>query len=270
MTSSRMNQAAGDRGVWPRRCRTTRLSMVLAAAAGGESADAARAGLYREYFYPVYALIAARRGREAAEELTQAFFVERMIGSKDLEQFDPQKCRRFRSWLFTAVESFLKNEWKARRRKCRDERRTFALDFASAEVRFMHDPALDPESRYNRAWAMCVLSHVIARLRREYCASVPSANRARSEVCFDALKVFLPGPELEASAYNGVAASLGLSPDLIKRRVCLMRERFGEQLREHLGELVSSDEEVDSEIQFLYEALRIPVSAYELHGQYRQ
>jgi len=270
MTSSRMNQRAGDRGVWPRRCRTTRLSMVLAAAAGGESADDARAGLYREYFYPVYALIAARRGREAADELTQAFFVERMIGSKDLEQFDPQKCRRFRSWLFTAVESFLKNEWKARRRKCRDVRRTFALDFASAEVRFLQDPALDPESRYNRAWAMCVLSNVITRLRREYCASAPPANRARTEVCFDALKVFLPGPELEASAYNGVASSLGMSPDLIKRRVCLMRERFGEQLREHLGELVTSDEEVDSEIQFLYEALRMPASEYELRGQYRQ
>ncbi|HET7545115.1 MAG TPA: hypothetical protein VFK05_34860 [Polyangiaceae bacterium] len=246
------------------------MSLVLAAAAGGESAEAARAGLYREYFYPVYALIAARRGREAAEELTQAFFVERMIGSKDLEQFEPTKCRRFRSWLFTAVESFLKNEWKARRRKCRDVRRTLALDFASAEIRFLQDAALDPESRYNRAWAMCVLSNVIARLRREYCASVPGASRARAEACFDALKVFLPGPELEASAYKDVATALGLSTDLIKRRVYLMRERFGEQLREHLGELVLSDDEIDSEIEFLYQALRVPVSEYERRALYRQ
>jgi len=241
--------------------------MVLTAKSGGESA---LAELYRGYFYPVYALIAARRGREAAEELTQAFFVERMIAKKDLARFDPEKCRRFRSWLFTAVESFLKNEWKAQRCQRRDVRRTLALDFESAEIRFVRDPALDPERRYNRAWALCVLSNVIARLRREYCASVPRANRVQAEACFDALKIFLPGPELEESAYEGVAAALGMSTARIRRRVCLLRERFGEQLREHIGELVASDAEIDAEIQFLYQALRLPPSQYELRGQYCQ
>jgi DNA-directed RNA polymerase specialized sigma24 family protein len=257
-------------GLWPRRCRTTRLSMVLAAASGGESAEAALGGLYQAYFYPVYALMAARRGRQAAEELTQAFFVERILGSNDLARFDPSRCRRFRSWLFTAVENFLKNEWNTKRRQCRDVRRTLSLDFEAAEIRFLKDPASDPESRYNRAWALCVLANVITRLRAEYCASVPRANRARAEACFDALKVFLPGPELEDSAYQALVVPLGLSTDLIKRRVCLLRERFGEQLREHLAELVASDEEVDSEIQFLYRALHVPPSQYELHGVYRQ
>jgi DNA-directed RNA polymerase specialized sigma24 family protein len=270
MAISGTDEWLANDAVWPRRCRTTRLSMVLAAAAGGESGEAALGGLYQAYFYPVYALIAARRGREAAEELTQAFFFERMVRGKDLARFDPEKCRQFRGWLFTAVESFLKNEWKARRRKCRDARKTLALDFESAEIRFLREPTTDPESRYNRAWALCVLSNVIARLRREYCGSAPRAARARAAVCFDALKVFLPGPELEESAYEGVAAALDMSTDRIKRRVCHMRQRFGEQLREHLAELVVSDEDVDAEIQFLYQALHLPPSQYELHGQYRQ
>jgi DNA-directed RNA polymerase specialized sigma24 family protein len=259
-----------NNGVWPRRCRTTRLSMVLAAASGGESAEAAFSGLYQAYFYPVYALIAARRGRQAAEELTQAFFVERMLAGNDLARFDPNRCRRFRSWLFTAVENFLKNEWKRNRRQCRDVRRTLSLDFEAAEIRFLKEPATDPESRYNRAWALCVLSNVITRLRGEYCASVPRASRARAEACFDAFKVFLPGPELEESSYQGLVGPLGMSTDLIKRRVCLLRERFGEQLREHLAELVASDEEVDSEIEFLYGALQVPPSQYDLHSVYRQ
>jgi DNA-directed RNA polymerase specialized sigma24 family protein len=243
---------------------------VLDAASGGESAHAALGGLYREYFYPIYALIAARRGRDAAEELTQAFFVERMIGSNDLVRFDREKCRRFRTWLFTAVESFLKNEWKAKRRKCRDVRKTLALDFEAAEIRFLGDPALDPERRYDRAWALCVLSNVIARLRHDYCASVPRAERAHAEVCFEALKVYLPGPELEESAYQGVAATLGMSADRIKRRVRLLRERFGEALRVRLSELVVSDDEVDAEIQFLYRALHLPPSQYDLHRHYTQ
>jgi DNA-directed RNA polymerase specialized sigma24 family protein len=270
MINSGSDEWIGNNGLWPRRCQTTRLSLVLAAASGGKAAEPALAGLYRAYFYPVYALMAARRGREAAEELTQAFFVERMLDSADLARFDPKKCRRFRSWLFTAVESFLKNEWKTKRRKCRDVRRTLSLDFEAAEIRFLNDPAIDPESRYNRAWALCVLSNVITRLRHECCASVPQAERADAEACFDALKVFLPGPELEASAYQGVATALGMSPELIKGRVCRLRERFGEQLREHLAELVVSDEEVESEIRFLYEALHLPPSLYDLHRLYRQ
>jgi DNA-directed RNA polymerase specialized sigma24 family protein len=259
-----------ERKLWPRRFRTTRLKVVLAAAAGGKSAGWAHAALYQTYFYPVYALIAARRGRAAAEELTQAFFVERMVGSRDLARFDPDKCRRFRNWLSTAVESFLKNDWTAQRRKRRDVRRTLALDFEGAEHRFLNDPATEPESRYNRGWALCVLSHVIARLRCEYCASTPRENGPCAEAWFDALKRFLPGPELEESAYQEVAVSLGTTTDVIKQRVFRLRERFGEQLREYLAELVASDEEVDSEIQFLYDALQLPPSQYERHGIYRQ
>jgi DNA-directed RNA polymerase specialized sigma24 family protein len=259
-----------DNGVWPRRCRTTRLSMVRAAAAGGAAAEAAHAELYRAYFYPVYALIAARRGREAAEELTQAFFVERLIDSEDLARFDPSKCRKFRNWLFTAVDSFLKNEWKARRRKCRDVRRTLALDFEAAEIRFLNEPTADPESRYNRAWALCVLSNVITRVRREYCESVPRADRARAGIRFDALKIFLPGPELEASAYGGVAVSLAMTTDAVKQLVCRLRERFGHELLAHVAELVATEEEVDSELQFLYQALEVPASHYERHHIYRQ
>jgi RNA polymerase sigma-70 factor (ECF subfamily) len=244
--------------------------MVLAAAAGGESADAARAGLYRAYFYPVYALIAARRGRDAAEELTQAFFAERLILRNDLACFDPSKCRRFRSWLFTAVESFLMNERKAQRRKCRDVRKTLALDFEAAEIRFMSDPTIDPERRYHRAWALVVLSSVIDRLRREYCASHRGAARAEAEARFDTLKAYLPGPELEESAYKDVALRLGMSPEAVKQRVCQLRKRFGAELWEHVAELVASDDEVEEEIHFLYEALRLPATQYELHGLHLQ
>jgi hypothetical protein len=244
--------------------------MVLAAAAGGESAGAARAGLYRAYFYPIYTLIAARRGRDAAEELTQAFFVERILDSKDLARFDPAKCRRFRNWLFTAVESFINNHSKAQRRQCRDVRKTLALDFEGAEAHFLSSPATEPERRYSRAWALCVLSNVISRARREYCAAASRVTNPCAETRFDAVKVFLPGPELEESAYQGLVVPLGMSTKLIKALVCRLRRRFGEQLREYLAELVASDEEVDSELQFLYQALQLPPSQYELHGIYRQ
>jgi hypothetical protein len=111
---------------------------------------------------------------------------------------------------------------------------------------------------------------VITRVRREYCAAASHVTNPCAETRFDAVKIFLPGPELEESAYQHLSVPLGMSTDRIKRLVCQLRQRFGEQLREYLAELVASDEEVDSEIQFLYEALQLPPSQYERYGIYRQ
>jgi len=193
-----------------------------------------------------------------------------MVASKDLARFAPDQGRKFRSSLFTAVENFLKNDWNWQRRKRRDVRRTLALDFEAAEIRFLSEPALDPEYRYNRAWALCVLSSVIARLRQAYCQSSSRTSRPPAETRFDALKVFLPGPELEESAYSGVAAALQLSPGNVKKCVCELRKAFGELLWDHLAELVVSEEDVEGEIQFFYQALALPPSQYELHRHYRQ
>jgi DNA-directed RNA polymerase specialized sigma24 family protein len=267
MTDFKGSDWSGDNSAWPRRLRTTRWSVVLAATAGDESAQGALGELYRAYFYPVYSLIAARRGREAAAELTQAFFVERMLAGKDLQRIDPGKCRKFRSWLYVAVEHYLANEWKARRRKRRDVRKTFQLDFDNAEHRYLSEPSIDPEHRYNRAWALCLLSTVIGRLRSEYCesSSYKHVNRGDAEACFDRLKAFLPGPELDECAYESVAAALGLDRNCVRQRVYRLRQRFGELLREHVSELVASEAEVDGEIQFLFKALELPPSQYELH-----
>lgn len=249
--------------VWPRRCRTTRWSVVLAAANAGDEQRDALAELYRSYWYPVFAVMAARRGREAAEELTQAFFVERILGARDLRRVDPRKCRRFRSWLFHAVESFLKNDWRHRRRKRRDTRLTVSFDGAEAELRCRREFSNDPERLFDRAWALCVLSSVIQQVGDSYTGSGPHRDREQATARFEKLKVFLPGPNTEPSCYAAVAQELQMTPDAVKQLVSRLRERFAELLRAEIGKFVDSESEVEDELRFLAHALAIPPSRYE-------
>ena len=241
---------------WPQRCSTTNLSVVLAARGADDLARAARGELYQRYFYPVYAFIASRRTRAVAEQLTQAFFVERLLCNNDLEGFDPDKCRTFRGRLFTAVNSFLKNRRRWEFRKRRDARRTLALDFEAAEIRFLREPSADPEQLFSRAWALCTLATAISRTRSAYCAAARK-QRAVAESRFDHLKRFLPGPELEETAYRDTAAELGMSAEAVKQAVHQLRRLFAEQLRAHVSELVASEDDVDAEIRFLREAVAV-------------
>jgi DNA-directed RNA polymerase specialized sigma24 family protein len=245
---------------WSGRCRTTRWSVVFAAAAGGASARVALSRLYRAYWYPVFALVAQARGREAAAELTQEFFVTRLVDRGDLRLVSRRPGERFRSWLFTALRSFLKNQWKYERQQCRDVRLTVAIlgDTESNEpgprVSALADANPDPEQRLDRQQALTLLANVLARLRREYCANASTAG-VDGELRFDAVKVFLPGRDTEAADYREVARSLGLATDAVRQMVCRLRARFGYLLHDALAKGEWGDGDVATAKRLLCAAL---------------
>lgn len=268
MGSSHSSKAASQ--VWPRRCESTSWTVVVAASKGDLAAQNARGELYRRYFYPIYACIASSAGRETAEELTQAFFVEALFEGKLFQAFDPAKCRRFRSFLFTAVHHFLGNHWQHGRRRKRDERKTIALDFEAAEIRFLREPRADAERRFNRAWAVCVLKTALEETRIRYRASARKAPEV-AEKRFSVLKAYLQSSDLESFAeeprYAEAGRELSMSANAVAQEVHRLRELFVETLHSHVRELVSSDDEVESELRFLREALAMPAQGYERHLQ---
>ena len=249
-----------DEFSWARRCRTTRWSVVLAAAAGGASARAAMSRLYRAYWYPLFAVVARARGREAAAELTQQFIVTRLVDGGDLNRISRRPGEHFRGWLFTALRSFLKNEWRRERRQCRDLRRTvnFVSEADSDEqgpcLAALADSKPDPEQQLCRQQALELLSGVLHRLRREYCVNAGAAG-VNGELRFDAVKVFLPGPGAEAADYREVARALGLGTDAVKQMVCRLRTRFGHLLHEELAKHVTGDGDVETAKRLLCQAL---------------
>ena len=130
----------------------------------------ALAKLCQTYWYPLYGYV-RRRGHSPhdAQDLTQEFFARLLeknwVGSADQEK------GRFRSFLLTAMNRFLADEWdKARAQKRGGGVPLIPLQLDTAETRYGLEPPdpVTPEQSFERRWALTLLDTVLNRLRAEY------------------------------------------------------------------------------------------------------
>jgi RNA polymerase sigma-70 factor (ECF subfamily) len=173
----------------------THWSVVAAAAEsrapGGEEALAQLCG---DYWYPLYAFL-RRRGHspEEAEDLTQAFFAERVVTRRVLRDLSPERGK-FRSWLLTSLQNFVSHEReKAAAQKRGGHIPHVALglpDLGKAEGRYQAEPGHDltPEKLFDRVWAFTLLDQVQTDLRTAY-------ERGGRGPVFAALRGYLPGAD---------------------------------------------------------------------------
>jgi len=235
--------------------QTTHWSVVLAA---GQSDSPRRTEalekLCRAYWYPLYAYVRQRgHGPEDAQDLTQEFLA-RLLEKNWLADLDPHKGR-FRSFLLTALNRFLINEYDRGQAAKRGGGRTFfSLDQAQAEGRYLHEPSTDetPERIFDRRWALAVLDQALAHLRAETSATGKSQQ-------FELLNPFL-SREAEAGEYTGVAEQLGLSVGAVGVAVHRLRQRYREVVREKVAQTLADAAQVDEEMRHLFAALRRQVS----------
>ncbi len=229
---------------------TTHWSVVLAAA--GDDTPQAREALgrlFQVYWYPLYAYV-RRRGYspEDAQDLTQGFFAE-MLETNRLAAAD-QHRGRFRTFLLSALQYFLADQWaKARAQKRGGGVRTVPLQLDSAETRYGLDPPDNhtPEQSFERRWALALLDTVLDRLRVEYEAA------GKSHV-FAVLSPCLVG-ERTAQPYAELADKLKLAETGVKSAVHRLRGRYRELLREEIAHTVASPKEVDTELSYLFAVL---------------
>jgi RNA polymerase sigma-70 factor (ECF subfamily) len=162
---------------------------------------------------------------------------------------DPNRGR-FRSFLLTVLNNFVANERdKAQSRKRGGCALLLPLDVSLGESRYSREPAIDltPEKLYERQWAVTLLDHVMAKLRREFVL-------ADKEEQFDCLKGCLAGPS-EASAYADITARFGMSRAAAMMAVSRLRRRYRELLRSEIARTLTHPEEVEDEIGRLFDAL---------------
>jgi len=228
---------------------TTHWSQVLAA--GGTTCAESRealASLCRRYWYPVYAY-ARRHGVKADEaaDLTQGFFA-RVIEQKIVRGADRGRGK-FRSYLLGAFKHYLSHEWaKARAQKRGGGRKLIPLDPAWAEQRYGLEPVheVTAERLFERQWALrlleLTLEDLAARCGRE--------GKARQ---FELFKPFLSGGS--GTAYREAGAELGLSEGAARVVVHRLRARYRQLLRDHIRQTVAAQEQVEEEIQHLFNAV---------------
>lgn len=229
--------------------QTTHWSMIIAA--GGPQDDLGRsalATLCRNYWFPVYAFVRRRIvDPHAASDMTQAFFA-RLLEKNYLA--DARQDRgRFRTFLLTAVQRFMANEWaKGQAQKRGGGRAAWSLDVSSGETRFAAELIEDstPEREFDRRWALQLLQLVDRRLQDEY-------ERAGRLDWLGQLKPLATGDD--DVSYEDVAARLQISVGAARTAVYRLRLRFRELIRSEIAQTVADPADVDDEVRRLFEAL---------------
>lgn len=224
--------------------------MLSARAGHSPESKAALEKLCRGYWYPLYAFV-RRSGHslEDAEDLTQSFFAK-LLEKGYLEAANPDKGR-FRTFLLVALKRFMANEWH---REHALKRGGFAkaipidLDFAESKLATDAAPNVQPDTWYDRQWALTLLDTTLKRLELEYVESGRSA-------LFQHLRDSITG-ESDAVAYAEVAQRLRLTEAAVKMAVHRLRGRYREILRAEVVETVGSTEDAEAELKHLLSVFR--------------
>jgi RNA polymerase sigma-70 factor (ECF subfamily) len=229
---------------------TTHWSVVLDAARSDTTqAQAALEILCETYWYPLYAYV-RRRGSSAqdAQDLTQAFFA-RLLERHWVDRADRSRGR-FRTFLLTAMSRFLADEWdKLRAQKRGGHIVHVPVQLESAETRYGVEPAdcRTPEQFFERQWALTLLDTVLQRLRAEY-------ERAGKGELFAGLSASLVGGR-EAQPYAELAKRLDMNEGAVKVAVHRLRKRYRQLLRAEIGQTLTTTEDVDEELRYLFAVL---------------
>jgi len=117
-------------------------------------------------------------------------------------------------------------------------------------LRYRLDPPdpQNPETLYDREWALALLDRVVGRVEEECVV-------AGKEAAFEHLKGFLTAGGGDA-AHADAATRLGMEPGAVRVAVHLLRKRYRELLRDEIAQTLSDPAGVDEEMRSLLEALR--------------
>lgn len=242
----------------PRRSfQTTSWTVVAAASLRAPQSRAALEQLCRTYWQPLVSFLRRSTWRldsfRDAEDAVQSFFAW-LIESNALERADANRGR-FRTFLLSAFQQFLSREqtfWAAQKRRPDGPIQSLAQDSARVGLRGPLDAEpyheLTPERLFDYTWAIEVLERAKTKLREEW----TQAGRAER---FAVLKVhFTGGQELSGKE---LARQLGMSEGAARVALCRLKQQFAALVREEVAQTVDSEEEIDAELAYLREALRI-------------
>lgn len=228
---------------------TTQWNVVLNAAGPGGAQSDALEQLCRAYWYPIYAFIRRRgNGPDDAQDLTQEFFA-RLLQKGWLSGIEPTGGR-FRSFLLTAVNRFLANEFdRAQAAKRGGGKRVISLDDERAEQRYANEPFTEetPEKVFERRWASTLMDQALTRLRDETTAAGTSRQ-------FAALNLFL-SREPGSGEYASVALELESTSAAVAVAVHRLRARYRDLVRQEVARTLTDPADINAEMRHLYEAL---------------
>lgn len=230
------------------RFKTTCWTLVLSARDNRDS----MADLLSRYWSPIYAYL-RRDGcdREQAEELTQAFVSDVMLGRDLLVKANPARGR-FRSFLLKSLKHYLIDEH--RHEHGRDGTRVFVSLSDDDKAANLYEPfeSDEPDHAFMRQWATAVFDQALQRMRE-------ACERDGMETHWVIFEARTVRPLLHGSAPveidELVRSTDTAGPDHISNILHSAKRKFLAILYDIIAETVESPEEIDAELDELIQVL---------------
>lgn len=207
--------------------------------------------LIARYWPAVYAVL-RRRGlhRDAAAEITQAFFTDVVLGRELLAQGDPQRGR-LRSLIVVALSRYQIDQH--RRTVSRGSPLQLTTDQIAREERFAAENSGDDLQRlFDRRWAVATLDRAVARCR-QYCLD---HDLERHWEAFD-MQVITPATNgNEPPSLQAIADHVGFdTPQHVASATKVVRKRLHVMLQEAIGSTLADPDEQQEEFDYLLQLL---------------
>jgi DNA-directed RNA polymerase specialized sigma24 family protein len=157
---------------------------------------------------------------------------------------------KFRSFLLGTLKHFLSDEYdRARAQKRGGGRKLLSIDFKDAENQYALEPAhrLSAEKLFDKSWALTVLDRTVVCLKAEL------ASQNKHEL-FDHLKIYLTADK-GSIPYRDKAAELNMTEGNVRTAVHRLRRRYRKLLRDEIAQTVAAEDQIDEEIDDLFNAL---------------
>ncbi|MGJ8726735.1 MAG: RNA polymerase sigma factor [Roseibacillus sp.] len=196
----------------------------------------------QNYWPPVFSYVCAQGyDSEMARELTQTFF-ERLL-SKGPEKVLPNHLSgAFRAYLMRSVKNFLTDHWRSQQSK-RKGGGTHTVP--EEQLENIGDQSAHPDRAFDQSWALTILNLAMQNLENEM------ASKGRSDF-FHAAKSLLDGRSVTDEDRQALAQSLDMQDGAFRVALHRLRGRFRQLIEAEVRETVSSEEEFQEELGYLF------------------
>ena len=211
--------------------------------------------LIKRYWKPVYCYVRRKGyGNEEAKDIVQSFFQEIVLGRELIQQADKGKGR-FRSFLLFALNRYLKVIHRAKKaRKRIPKAKLVSLDLSDLPELMELTSGLTPEESFDYAWVSELLQQVLEEVEAQ---CYKDGKTVHWHIFED--RVLRPIMEEEdALSMEEICHKYDIS-DAVKasNMIVTVKRRFQSSLIRHLRESVTSDDEVEEELQDIMKLLPI-------------
>ena len=142
-----------------------------------------------------------------------------------------------------AVKNFLTDQWRATQSQRRGGGR---LRAGPEALETMSDGQPHPDQAFDQKWALTVIELAMVRLENELQAKGSGA-------LFEVMKHLLDGRSVNDEDRAGMARSLGMKDGAFRVTLHRMRARFRTLIEEEIRETVSSEEDFQEELCYLFQ-----------------